>query len=116
MQEAALIHMLKVQDDIAIPTAARSCDNVLVKGKGDEDDDGDEVDGGAHGAHALGEEGPGGFAHVDAAEPRGDEARAEPADHGIRDGEGEGGKGERGDERLAIAVKGVCEDGERCAG
>lgn len=116
MQEATLVDMLNMQDDITVAPPASGGNNVLVEGEGDEDDDGDKVDGGADGAHALRDEGPRRLAHVAAAEAGGNELGAEPADHGVGDGEGEQGEGQRGNEGLAIVVKGVCEDGEGGAG
>ena len=111
VEEAPLVDVLDMEDDVAIPAAAGGSDNILVEGEGDEDDDSDEVDGSADGAHALGEQGPRGFAHVAAAEAGGDEARAQPADHGVAEGEGQEREGEGGNERLAIAMEGVCNDG-----
>jgi hypothetical protein len=116
MQEAALVHMLYVQDNVAVSSAARGSDTVLVEGKRNEYDDGDEIYGGAYGAHALGQEGPGGFAHVATAEAGRDKVGAEPADHGEARGEGDNGQGQGGNEGLAIAVEGVEEDGEGGAG
>lgn len=107
VQEAALVHMLDVQDNIAISSSAGGSNNVLVEWKRDEYDDSNEVDGGAYGTHALGDEGPRGLAHVAAAEAGSDEVGAEPADHGEARGEGDEGQGEGRDEGLAITVEGV---------
>lgn len=115
VQEAPLVDVLQLDDDIAVPTAARRRHNVLVEGEGDEDDDGEQVDGGAHGAHALWDVGAVQLAHVAAAEAGAHKGRPQPAYHGVADGEGEQGERERGDEGFAIVVEGVCEDGEGCA-
>jgi hypothetical protein len=57
MQETApLIRIpLHLNHHIAIPASARRRNDILVERKRDEDNDGDEIDGGAHGAHALGQ-------------------------------------------------------------
>ena len=115
VEEAPLVDVLNMEDDVAVPAAAGSSHNVLVEGERDEDDDGEEVDGSTDCAHALGQQRSGGLAHVAAAEAGGDKAWAQPADHGVAQGEGEQGEGERGNEGLAIAVEGVCDDGKRRA-
>ena len=116
MEEAALVDALSLQNDVAVSAAAGGSNDILVEGKRDEYNDSEEVDGGADSAHALGKEGPGGFAHVAAAEPSRNESRAQPADHGVAEGEGEQGEGEGGDEGLAIVVEGIREDREGCPG
>ncbi len=49
------------------------------------------------------------------AEAGGDEAGAEPSNEGVGYGEGEERERERGDQGLAVALEGVCEDGQRRA-
>lgn len=116
-QPALLIRIpLHLHHHIAVPASARRRDNVLVEGKRDKDNHGDEVDGGAHGAHALGQLRAVGLAEVAPAEACLNKRRAEPADHGVAEGEGGEGEGEGGDEGLAVAVEGVEEDGERGGG
>lgn len=117
MQEAPLVGVLDLHlnHDISIAAAARRRNNVLVEGKRDEDDDGDEIDGGAHGAHALRDLAAVELAHVAPPEAGLDKRRAEPADHGVAQRKGDERERQRRDEGLAIAVEGVCEDGERGA-
>lgn len=116
MEETPLVDVLGLEHDVAVAAAARRGDNVLVEGKGDKDNDGEQVDGGAHGAHALGQLGLAGLAQVPAPEAGLDKGRAEPADHGVAEGEGDAGQGQRCYQRLAIAAEGVGEDGEGGAG
>lgn len=110
MQEATLLDMLDVEDDVPVASSAGSGDDVLVEGEGDEDDDDEQVDGGADGAHALGQLGAVVLGEVAALEAGADEDGAKPADHGVGQGEGEDGEGEGGDEGLAVAGEGVEED------
>ncbi|KAF1737541.1 hypothetical protein CRV24_003161 [Beauveria bassiana] len=112
VREAALVDVLGLEDNIAVAAAARGRDNVLVKGKRYEDDDGEEVDGGADGAHALGQLGPAGLGEVAAAEAGADKRGPEPADHGVAERKGGKGEGERRDERLAVAGECVGQHGE----
>lgn len=116
MQKAPLAHMFHLEHHIAIPTTTRRGYNILIERERDEHNHGNQIDRSAHGAHALRDLRARRLAHVAAPEAGGHEGRAQPADHGI--GEGESGEGERqrGDEGLAIAAKGVGEDGERAAG
>ena len=53
MKETALVDVLDVVNDVAVSSTTGRCDDVLVEGEGDEDDDGQEVDGGADGTHAF---------------------------------------------------------------
>lgn len=112
VEEAALVDMLGLEDDVAVAAAASGGDNVLVKGKGDEDDDGEEVYGGADGAHALGQLNAAGLEQVAAAEAGPDKRRPEPADHGVAEGKGGTRERERRDERLAVAVERIGQHGE----
>jgi len=114
VQEAALLHMLNVQDDIAVPTAASGGHDVLVEGERREDDDDQEVDDGAYGAHALGDLLLVQLAHVDALDARLDEGGAQPPDHGVRRREGHAAQGQRRAEGCPIALERVGDDG--CAG
>ncbi len=116
VEEAALVDVLGLEDDVAVAAAARGGDNVLVKGKGDEDDDGEQVDGGTDGAHALGQLDLVDLGEVAPAEAGLDKGRAEPADHGVAERKGGARERERRDERLAVAGEGVGQDGERGAG
>lgn len=68
--------MLKLNDDIAVPTATSRRNNVLVEREWDEDNDAEEVDRSAHGAHALGDLGAVHLAHVAALEASTHEGRA----------------------------------------
>jgi hypothetical protein len=106
---------LDLNHHVAIPASARRRNDILVKRKRDKDDDGDEIDGGAHGAHAFRDLAAIGFAQVAPPEAGLDECRAEPADHGVAERKGDERERQRRDEGLAIAVEGVCEDGERGA-
>lgn len=113
VQQSALVHMLDIEDNVSISATTSDGDDVLVEGKGDEDHDDDQVDDGADGAHALGQlllvvD----LGHVAAPEAGADEGRAQPADHGVAGGKGQAAEGERRDEGLAIAAKGVGEDGD----
>ncbi|KAH8718569.1 hypothetical protein HC256_003201 [Beauveria bassiana] len=72
----------------------------------------EEVDGGADGAHALGQLGPAGLGEVAAAEAGADKRGPEPADHGVAERKGGKGEGERRDERLAVAGECVGQHGE----
>lgn len=107
----------RVHPDHDVPVASARCGrhNVLVEGKRDEDDDGEEVDGGADGAHTLGNLDARRLAEVAAAETRAHKGRAEPADHGIAEAGGGDRERERGDERLAITAKGIGQHGKRRA-
>ena len=116
MQEAPLVDLLQLDDDIAISTTTRRSHNVLVEGERDEDHDGDEIDSSAYSAHALWNVGTVQLAHVATTEAGAHKGRPQPAYHGIADREGEQGERERSDEGFAIAVECVCEDGEGCAG
>lgn len=53
MQETALVDMANFQNHVAVTSSARGGYNILVEGEGDEDDDGEEVDHGANGAHTF---------------------------------------------------------------
>ncbi len=58
MQETALVDILNklnMEDNITIPATTRGSDDILVEREWNKDDDGDEVDGSADGAHALGD-------------------------------------------------------------
>lgn len=116
MQEAALVDVLGVQDNVPVPAAAGGSNDVLVEGERCEDDDGEQVDDGAYGAGALGDLPPVGLGHVDALEPGLDESRPQPADHGVRGGIGHAAQGERCDQGLALAAEGVGQDGATCGG
>lgn len=116
MQEPTLVDVMHFKHDVPISASARGRDNILVKGKGDKYDDDDEVDGGAHGAHALGDLGPVRLAQVLALEAVLDKRGAQPADHRVAEAKGDAAQGQRGDEGLAIAAKGVGEDGEARSG
>jgi hypothetical protein len=106
-----MLDVLDMQDDVAVAAAAGGGDDVLVEGKRDKDDEDEQVDGGADGAHALGDLDLVRLGHVAALEAGLHEGGAEPADHGVAEGEGEAREGERCDQRLAIALKGVGEHG-----
>lgn len=108
--------MLYVKNNIPVTASAGCRDDILVEGERDENDNDEEVDGGADGTHAFGYHGPGYLAHVPTAEAGSDEAGPQPADHDEAYGEGEEGQGEGGYQGFAIAVEGVCDDGDGCAG
>lgn len=111
VQEAALVDVLGVQDDVPVAAAAGGSNDVLVEGEGGEDDDGEQVDDGADGTGALWNLPPVGLGHVDALEPGLDEGGPQPADHGIGGGVGHAAEGERRDQGLALAAEGVGQDG-----
>ncbi|TFB03297.1 hypothetical protein CCMA1212_004231 [Trichoderma ghanense] len=116
-ETAPLIRIpLHLNHHIAIPASARRRHDILVERKRDKHNHGDEIDGGAHGAHALGQLRAVDFAEVAPAEAGLDKGRAEPADHGVAEREGGEGEREGGDEGLAVAAEGVEEDGERGGG
>lgn len=114
MQEAPLVDLLQLDDDIPISTTTRRGHDVLVERKRDKDDDDEEINGCAHCAHAFGNLALMRLAHVATPEAGLHERGAEPADHGVAEGEGEEGERERGDERFAIAVERVEKNGDRC--
>lgn len=116
VQEAALVDVLGVQDNVPVPAAAGGGNDVLVEGERGEDDDGEQVDDGADGAGALGDLPPVGLGHVNALEPGLDEGRPQPADHGIGGGVGHAAEGERRNQGLALAADGVGQDGAACRG
>lgn len=66
MQEASLVNMLGMQDDISVPAAACCSNNVLVEGERGEDYDSEQVDDGADGACALWDLPPICLGHVNA--------------------------------------------------
>lgn len=115
MQEATLFLLVQFHHHVPISSTTCRSNDVLVEGKRDKDDDGQEIDGGAHGAHALWDLDLVRLAHVATAKAGLHERGAEPADHGVAEGEGEEGEGEGRDEGLAIAGEGVEEDGGRGA-
>lgn len=88
MEEAALLDVLDLQDHITIASPTCGRHNVLVEGKGDEDDDDEQVDDGADSTHALRKLFFVVFAHVDAFQASLDEGRTEPSNHGIAGAEG----------------------------
>lgn len=55
VEEAAVVDMFLLQNNIAITAARRGGDDVLVEGERNEYDDGKEVDSGADGPHTLGD-------------------------------------------------------------
>jgi hypothetical protein len=112
VQEAPLLHMLDLVHNVLVPASARRRDHVLVKGKRHKHDNGKEIDGGAHGAHALGDLAAVVLAQVDALEAGLHEGRPEPADERKRRAEGQAAEGQRHDERLVITLEGVEEDGD----
>lgn len=112
MQEASLLNMFDMQDDVAVASTAGRGDNVLVKGKRDEDNNDKEVDGGADSTHAFGNERLVSFGEVLALEAGLDEGGAQPADHAVGERKGEGRQGQGRDERLSLASEGVGEDDE----
>lgn len=117
MQEAPLVGVLDLDlnHHISVPASARRRNDVLVERKRDEDDDGDEVHRGAHRAHALRDLAAVDLAQVAPPEAGLDKRRAEPADHGVAQRKGDERERQRRNQGLAIAVEGVCEDGERGA-
>lgn len=117
MQEASLVGVLDLDlnHHISIPASTRRRNDILVKWKRDKDDDSDEIHGSAHRAHAFRDLAAIGLAQVAPPEAGLDECRAEPADHGVAERKGHERERQRRNEGLAIAVEGVCEDGERGA-
>lgn len=117
VQQTTLINVVKLDDDITIASTTGSGDNILVERKRDKHHDGEEVYGGADGAHALGDlVAVVDLAHVAAAKASLHKGRSEPADHGEAEGKGEHREAQEGDEGFAIALEGVCEDCDGCAG
>lgn len=114
VQEATLVDMLGMQDNVPVPAAASGSNNVLVKWERREDDNGEQVDNCADCAGAFGDLPLVGLGHVDALEPGLHEGRAQPADHGICSCVGHAAQGERGDQGLALAAEGVGQDGATC--
>lgn len=113
MQEAPLVDMARLQHHIAVPTATRRRHNILIKWERNEDDDGDQVHHGAHGAHALGDLRPAGLAEVAALETVRHEGGGQPADHGVGEAEGQNAQGQRGEERPArVGGDGLGKEGE----
>lgn len=110
MQEAALVYLLNLDHNISVPTATRRRDNILVEGERYEDDDSQEIDGGADGAHAFGDLDLVKLAQITAAEPSLHEGWSQPANHGKAEAKGENREGEGRYKRLAIAVKGIGND------
>lgn len=53
VQEATLVYVVHLEDNITVSAAARCGDNVLVERKGDEHYNCEEIDCRAHSAHAL---------------------------------------------------------------
>jgi hypothetical protein len=107
---------LNLNHNISVSTSTSRRDDILVKRKRYKDDDGDEIHRGAHRAHAFRDLAAIDLAHVAAPKAGLDECRAEPADHGVAERKGNERERQRRNEGLAIAVEGVCEDGERGAG
>ncbi|QSZ32663.1 hypothetical protein DSL72_002242 [Monilinia vaccinii-corymbosi] len=105
VQEPPMLHLGHFAHDIPIPTAARRGHDILVEGKRDEDDDDEQVDDGADGAHRLGDLLAIALREVLPLEAGAHECRAQPADHGVGRGKRNAAKGERGDERLAIFAR-----------
>ena len=54
VEEAAFIDVYSLNHDISVASPTRSCHDIFVEGKGDEDDDGEQIDGRADSAHAFG--------------------------------------------------------------
>lgn len=111
VQEPPLFHVLNLQHHVLVAASARRRHNVLVKGKRDEANDHEQVHDGAHGAHALGQLAARVLAHVDALEAGANKGRAEPSDERVGSGVGQPAKGQRRDQRLAVALEGVGEHG-----
>lgn len=94
--------LLFVQDDVTVPSTRGGRYKVLVEWKRREDDDGEQVHGGAYGSHALGQElCTVDLAQVPALESHGDKVRAQPSDHGVRGREGDSRQRERCHKRRA---------------
>ena len=112
MQQPPLLHMLNLQHHITIAAPARGRHNILVKRKRDKHNHHQQIHNSAHAAHALGDLLAVVLAHVDALEPCAHKRRSQPADQREAGGERQAAEGERRDERLAIALEGVGEDGD----
>lgn len=110
VQEPARVGIHNLEDDVSIPAPGRRGHDVLVEGEGDEDDGDEQVDDGADGAHGLWDLPLMHLAHVLALQAGLHKGRPQPADHGVGGGEGDAAEGQRGDERLAIALEGVGDD------
>ncbi|KAI6748634.1 hypothetical protein HG530_015407 [Fusarium avenaceum] len=113
-EQTALVDILrlKLNDDISISAATGSRNNILVEGKGDEHNDGEEIDGSAHSAHALWNFSTLQLAHVPTAEASAHKRRAQPAYHGVAKRKAEDRERKRCNEGFPIATEGVREDGE----
>lgn len=83
MQEAALVDVLELDHDITITTTTGGGNNVLVKGKGNEDDNGQKVDSSTDSTHTLGDLISLKLAHIATSEARAHESRTQRADHGV---------------------------------
>lgn len=116
MQEASFGGILDLNHNISVSASAGRRDYIFVKRERYEDDDGDEIHRGANRAHALWNLDAVDLAQVAASKAGLDKRRAEPPDHGVAERKGNERQRQRRNEGFAIAVEGVCEDGERGAG
>ena len=110
VEEATLLYVLHVEDDVSIAASACRRNDVLVERKGDENDDDEEINNCADAAHAFRDFLLVVLAHVDTFQPSFHERWAQPSDHGVCGTEGDAAKGNRSNKRLPIALEGVCKD------
>ena len=83
MQKTTLIDVVNLQNDVAVTSSTSGGYNILVEGKGNEYDDGEEVDHGANCTHTLGDLNRISLAQVAALKASFHECRAKPFNHGI---------------------------------
>ena len=110
MEEAALLYVLHVEDDVSVAASAGRRDDVLVERERDENNDDEEVNNRADAAHAFRDLLLVVLAHVDAFQPGFHERWAQPSYHGVSGTEGNATKGNRSNKGFPIALEGVGKD------
>jgi len=113
VQKPPSVDVLKLyfKYNIFVSSSRRSCHDVLIEGKWDEDNHNQQIHHCTNRAHRLRNLLLVHFTHILPLQSRLHERRAQPADHSIRRRKRNAAEGQRGDERLAIALESVGYDG-----
>lgn len=115
MKEPACLYKLNgLLDHISISTSRSGGHDILVKWKRNEHCNYEKIDHSANSSHCLWYLFLVDFAHILPFQSCFHESRSEPSYHGVRASEGYSAERQRCDERCAIALEGIRDDGETC--
>ena len=112
MKESPHLNIPHLHHDIPIPPPRRRRHDILIKRERDKHNRHQQIHHRAHRAHRLGNLLLVNFTQILPFQAGFHEGWAKPSDHGVGGAESHAAEGQRGDERLAIAVEGVCYDGD----